>query len=123
MTDVGVRLPAHLTASGRAILASLPKNQLRALFPDRASFVNRTGAGPRSLSALHAVLAESRSRGYAVEDGEVSPDRTSVAVAVHDHNRHPIAAVAVTYAGPVDESYLVDRVAATAAELTRRIGG
>ena len=123
VTDVGVRLPAHLTASGRAILASLPKNQLRALFPDRASFVNRTGAGPRSLSALHAVLAESRSRGYAVEDGEVSPDRTSVAVAVHDHNRHPIAAVAVTYAGPVDESYLVDRVTATAAELTRRVGG
>jgi DNA-binding IclR family transcriptional regulator len=123
VTDVGVRLPAHLTASGRAILASLPKNQLRALFPDRASFVNRTGAGPRSLTALHSVLATSRSRGYAVEDGEVSPDLTSVAVAVHDHNRHPIAAVAVTYAGPVDESYLVDRVAATAAELTRRIGG
>jgi hypothetical protein len=29
----------------------------------------------------------------------------------------------VTYAGPVDESCLADRVAATAAELTRRIGG
>lgn len=123
VTDVGVRLPAHLTASGRAILASLPKNQLRALFPDRASFVNRTGSGPRSLSALHSVLTETRRQGYAVEEGEVSQDLTSVAVAVHDHNRHPIAAVAVTYAGEVDRLPLVDRVAATAGELTRRIRG
>jgi DNA-binding IclR family transcriptional regulator len=126
VTDVGVRLPAHLTASGRAILASLPKSQLRALFPDSASFVNRTGAGPRSLTALHEVLARTRDRGYAVEDGEVSPDLASVAVAVRDHNRRPIAAVAVTYtgeAGDVVQASLAGRVAATAAELTRRIGG
>ena len=31
ITDVNVRLPAHLTASGRAILSALPKAQLRAL--------------------------------------------------------------------------------------------
>jgi DNA-binding IclR family transcriptional regulator len=126
VTDVGVRLPAHLTASGRAILAGLPKSQLRALFPDSASFVDRTGTGPRSLSALHAILTEARRQGYAVEDGEVGPDLTSVAVAVHDHNRRPIAAVAVTYtdeAGEIDQARLAARVAATAAELTRRIGG
>lgn len=123
VTDVGVRLPAHLTASGRAILAGLPRNQLRALFPDSASFVNRTGTGPRSLTALHAVLTETRRRGYAVEDGEVTPHLKSVAVAVTDYNRHPIAAVAVTYADEVDEASLAGRVAATAAELTRRIGG
>ena len=34
VTDVGVRLPAHLTASGRAILSRLPANQVRALYPD-----------------------------------------------------------------------------------------
>jgi DNA-binding IclR family transcriptional regulator len=107
-------------------MASLPRNQLRALFPDSASFVNRTGTGPRSLTALHAVLADTRRRGYAVEDGEVSPGLTSVAVAVHDHNRHPIAAVAVTYtgqAGRVALPGLAGRVEATAAELTRRIEG
>ncbi len=41
VTDIDVRLPAQLTASGRAILAALPKAQLRALFPDRAAFVHR----------------------------------------------------------------------------------
>ncbi len=45
VTDVGVRLPAHLTASGRAILAALAPAQVRALFPDRAAFSTRHGAG------------------------------------------------------------------------------
>ena len=48
VTDVGVRLPAHLTASGRAMLAALPPAQVRALYPDRGAFVDRHGPGPRS---------------------------------------------------------------------------
>ena len=46
VTDVGVRLPAHLTASGLAMLAALPPAQVRALFPSRAAFVQRHGIGP-----------------------------------------------------------------------------
>src|SRR5690606_16927710 len=34
VTDVGVRLPAHLTATGRAMLAALPREQVRALYPN-----------------------------------------------------------------------------------------
>ena len=46
VTDIGVRLPAHLTASGRSILAHLPAAQVRALFPSARGFVDRTGQGP-----------------------------------------------------------------------------
>jgi DNA-binding IclR family transcriptional regulator len=49
VTDVGVRLPAHLTATGRAMLAALPREQVRALYPDAASFADRTGRGPALL--------------------------------------------------------------------------
>ncbi|MFD0448412.1 IclR family transcriptional regulator [Streptomyces indonesiensis] len=35
VTDVGVRLPAHLTANGRAILAHSGEAHLRAVFPGR----------------------------------------------------------------------------------------
>src|SRR5690606_39757747 len=42
VTDVDVRLPAHLTASGRAVLAGLPAAQVRALFPSAAAFADRT---------------------------------------------------------------------------------
>jgi DNA-binding IclR family transcriptional regulator len=125
VTDVGVRLPAHLTASGRAVLAQLPAAQVRALFPERAAFVDRHGVGPRSLGALRSLLAETRQRGYAVEEGEVTPGFASVAAAVVDHNGHPVAGVAVTY--PSDGTDGVERVVAavrrTADTLTERMGG
>src|SRR5918997_1358355 len=62
VTDVGVRLPAQLTASGRAVLAALPASQVRAIYPDRGAFVDRHGKGPASLSALRAILSETRQR-------------------------------------------------------------
>ena len=63
VTDVGVRLPAQLTASGRAMLAALPPAQVRALFPDRTAFVDRHGAGPPSLTALRRLLVETPAAG------------------------------------------------------------
>jgi DNA-binding IclR family transcriptional regulator len=122
VTDVGVRLPAHLTASGRAILASLPAPQVRALYPAPTAFVDRHGTGPRTLSALRTVLSETRQRGYATEEGEVTPGLASVAAAVHDHNGHPVAGVAMTYAEG-DAAALAREVRRTADGLTRRIGG
>ena len=125
VTEVGVRLPAHLTASGRAILAALPEGQVRALYPDQSAFVDRHGRGPRALSALRAVLRETRRRGYASEDGEVTPGFASVAVAVLDHNGTPLGGVAITYETreQVDVPRLVAAVSATARSVTRRIGG
>jgi DNA-binding IclR family transcriptional regulator len=124
VTDVGVRLPAHLTASGRAILARLPAAQVRALYASPSDFVDRHGRGPRTLSALRHILTDTRNRGYAVEDGEVTPGLASVAVAVLDHNQHPVAAVAITYPDDAPGSLpLAAAVANTAGGLTRRIGG
>jgi DNA-binding IclR family transcriptional regulator len=125
VTDVGVRLPAHLTASGRAILAALPASQVRALYPDRAAFVDRHGKGPASLSALRTVLSATRQRGHATEDGEVTPGLCSVAAAVLDHNGHPVAGVAVTFPGDTgaDDPRAAAAVTATAERLTRRVSG
>ena len=123
VTDVGVRLPAYLTASGRSILAALPPAQVRALYPDRTAFVERHGRGPTTLSALRTLLAETRQRGYAVEDGEVTPGLASVAAPVLDHNGHPVAGVAVTYPTPLDEKPPTAAVRRTAEALTARLGG
>ncbi|MFT3873891.1 MAG: IclR family transcriptional regulator [Nocardioides sp.] len=125
VTEVGVRLPAHLTASGRAILAALPAAQVRALYPDAGAFVVRHDVGPRSLSALRTLLSDTRQRGYAREDGEVTPGFASVAAAALDHNRHPVAGVAVTFptASAPDPAAAADAVRRTAAQLSRRIGG
>lgn len=125
VTDVGVRLPAHLTASGRAILARLAAGQVRALFPNQVSFTSRTGTGPASLTALTSLLAGTRQRGWATEDGDVTAGFSSIAFAVLDAAAHPEAAVAVTYeTGTLpDEQVVVRRVADTAAALTRRLHG
>lgn len=124
VTDVGVRLPAHLTASGRAILAGLPPAQVRALYPDGSAFVERHGIGPGSPSELRAVLSETRQRGHAVEDGEVTPGFASVAATVRDHSGHPVGAVAITYEDHlVRTAPLVEAVLQSARNLTLRLGG
>lgn len=126
VTDVGVRLPATLTASGRAILAALPTAHVRALFPDASAFVLRNDIGPTSLSALRALLVGTRRNGYAEEDDAVTPGFSSVGAAVLDHNRHPVAAVALTF--PRDEvdpdrrAALGRRVVRTAREIGVRFG-
>src|SRR5204862_5228956 len=56
VTDVGVRLPAPLTASGLAMLAALAPRQLTALFPTRRLLTQRYDAGPESLKQLRALL-------------------------------------------------------------------
>jgi len=127
VTDVGVRLPAHLTASGRAILAALPSRQVRALFPDAGAFIDRHGVGPTTPTALRALLADTRQRGYAEEEGEVTPGLASVAAAVLDHNGHPVASVAVTFeqegTGPREREHFAAAVTRSAAEITRRVAG
>jgi DNA-binding IclR family transcriptional regulator len=122
VTDVGVRLPAHLTASGRAVLAALPAAQVRALYPDAQAFVDRHGTGPRTLSQLRTLLADTRQRGYAVEEGEVTPGLSSVASPVLDHNAHPVAGLALTFADG-DTRMLAAAVRRTAHALSRRLGG
>jgi DNA-binding IclR family transcriptional regulator len=135
VTDVGVRLPSHLTASGRALLATLPPAQLRALFPDRSAFVQRAaaesdGAVTGSVSSyreLSGLLAEVREQGYAAEDGDVTSGMASVAVAVRDHSGWPAAGIALTFARstmpPERWPELAAAVEQAAAELGRRISG
>ena len=125
ITDVGVRLPAHLTATGRAMLAALPREQVRALYPDAAAFADRTGRGPHRPSELRELLRLVRSDGYATEDGEVTLGMRSVGAVVTDHTGWPAAAIAATWSeedGRAAAS-LAEAVRSAAAELTRRISG
>ncbi len=126
VTDVGVRLPAHLTASGRAMLAALPAAQVRALYPSTAAFSTRTGVGPTSPRALRELLQAERAAGYAQEDGMVTTGHASVAACVFDHGGRPAAAVAITFADtvPAAERARLGRAAiAAAGDLTGRIRG
>ncbi|MGI5203516.1 IclR family transcriptional regulator [Spirillospora sp. CA-108201] len=125
VTDVGVRMPAQLTASGRSILAHLPPAQVRALFPGR--FVDRTGRGPATLRDLRRTLAEDARRGWAAEDGHITEGFASIAACAFDHTGRPTAAITVTFRREdhPEEAWpaLANQVRATAAALTTRLTG
>jgi DNA-binding IclR family transcriptional regulator len=121
VTDVGVRLPATLTASGLAMLAALPPAQVRALFPNRDTLVQRNGAGPRSTTELRRLLTQVRTRGYAAESGTVTPGLSSVAHAVLDHTGHPVASVALTYPGDEVDEGEVERLAVAVRRAARTL--
>ncbi|MDT8915855.1 IclR family transcriptional regulator [Amycolatopsis sp. PS_44_ISF1] len=131
VTEVGVRLPAHLTASGRAMLRHLPAAHVRALFPSSGSFVRRTTRGPDSLAALRRTLSAERRLGWSLEDGHVTAGFASVAAPVFDHGARPLAAISVTLrhhcpeTTPCQETFpaLAGEVATAATDLTSRIGG
>jgi DNA-binding IclR family transcriptional regulator len=121
VSDVGVRLPASLTASGRAILSGLSPAQVRALYPTRASLVRRTATGPSSPAELRAILAAARRRGYAEEDSEVTEGFASVAVRLQSPSN--LAAIAVTWQSPLPRSLddVLEGLQATASTLEARL--
>lgn len=126
LTGIGVRMPAHLTASGRAMLAHLPAAQVRALFPSTRAFVNRTGEGPTSLPELRRLLQTERRQGWAEEVGLITPGLQSVAACAFDHTGHPCAAFSVTLrqqGSHVPTTELVRAVRTAAQQLTSALSG
>ena len=108
ITDVGVRLAAERTASGRAMLAALPDAELKAR-------VDTAGLG-RQWQKIHTMVQQVRLRGWAEETEEVSVGQSSIAAAVLDHTGRPAAALAVTFTPGVG----VDKHAELVTETCRR---
>jgi len=126
VSSIGVRLPAHLTATGRSALAAMPREQVRALYPHRDALYRRTGPGPATLAELDELLRTARDRGWAEEDGDITGGYSSVAAAVLDRKEYPVAALGVTFrTGPDDaaRAELGAAVALAAATLTARLRG
>lgn len=124
---VGVRLPAHLTATGRAMLSAVSTDQVRALFPHNEDLITRRGLGPATLAELDGILREARERGWAAEDGEITDGYASVAATAVDRNAYPAAAIGLTYrsavASPADVAAMATLVVGDAVALTARLAG
>ena len=125
VTDVGVRLPAHLTASGRAMLAHLDQKQLSASFRGR-DLATRTNLGPKTLRELKDILTAEKDQGFALEVDEVTMGYASVGVAIVDHLGHPMAGLAITLQSRELEklqlSQLAQMLIASANDLSRKFG-
>lgn len=80
LSAVGRRLPAHVTAMGKVILANRPWDEVEALLPREL-----VRMGPNTITSRHALrdeLQRIRERGYAVDDEESAEMMRAVAVLV-----------------------------------------
>jgi IclR family KDG regulon transcriptional repressor len=92
----GQRLPAHSTASGKALLAYLPTSQKESsLPPELRRFTGTTLSGRQ---ALEEDLERTCERGFAMSLQEYEEGINAVAAPVLDVRGYPISAIAV--AGP-----------------------
>lgn len=123
---IGGSLPAHVTASGKVMLADLPpETVVELLGPD--PLPARTGHTITTHRELRRELDRIRERGYAVNHAENEPDLTAVAVAIPRLDGGRRAALAA--AGPssrVDEAALermLSAVRAAAERVSDRLRG
>ncbi len=98
VTEVGSRLPAHLTAVGRAMLARVPAEQLQLIYA-AYDFPTRTGSGPRSLIDLRRDLEQVRRDGYALDLGMITPGISCAAAPVLGGDGAPVAAIGISFVG------------------------
>ena len=92
--NVGMRLPAHLAATGKAMLAFHEPDFVRQVLPPDP-LPTMSGKGPRTLAALMKELAATRQRGYSVDDETVREGVYSMAAPVFDAAAQPVAAIGV----------------------------
>lgn len=120
VTEVGVRLPAQITAVGRAMLAELPDAQIRALYAEPASVVSN-GSRPDGVSELLTDLADVRKAGYAFDNEMVSPGICCLAAAVFSHEGLPAAAIGVTFVSAQRDQAARDETIALVCDLAARL--
>ncbi|HZW74518.1 MAG TPA: IclR family transcriptional regulator [Caldimonas sp.] len=92
--NVGMRLPAYLSGSGKAMLAQLPADEVRQRFAGQLS-TRLTSKGPRDLDALLRELALTHRRGWSVDDEAVREGVASFGAPVFDASGRAVAGVAV----------------------------
>lgn len=90
----GSRVPLHCTASGKLLLAMLPKPS-RARLIARLALTRHTGTTITDQKRLAEELARIRSRKYATDNEELHAGLACVAVPVADARRRVWAAIAV----------------------------
>lgn len=121
-SEVGGRLPASCTATGKALLALSPGGEAAVGHYERAGLHAPTARSVATTDALRRQLAEVRERRFAVELGETLSGYGSLAAPVAGADGVVFAAVSVTL--PVSRlavGRLVPVVQATAARIARAV--
>jgi DNA-binding IclR family transcriptional regulator len=124
MTGIGARRPAYCTASGKAMMAYLPAEDVDLLIAgDMPAYTERTITTPES---FHEHLAEVRRLGYAIDDEERILGIRCAAAPLFGHDGGIAGAISV--AAPIQRTppdrlhHLGIEVRTTADAISRQLG-
>ena len=92
ITNIGSRVPATVTASGKAMLAFMPSEALDQAFAQVKRFTPNTLVRRKD---IEANLEEARARGYAVNNQEFRVGVCGIGVPLRDRTGSVVAALAV----------------------------
>lgn len=123
---IGMRLPANCTATGKALLSTLPDERVRALYHGKG-LEKLTPHSHGTLKALLKDLHATRLRGYAIDNEETRQGMCCFGAPVFDSSgSYAIAAVAVsTLKRPGENGVtppVIQAVLEFAAALSKRLG-
>ena len=122
--SVGSRNAAHVTASGKVLLAFLPPDH-QARLVDGMRLAPRTSRTITSRKAFLAELAKVRRQGFAENRGESQPGMCSIAAPIRDPLGRVVASVSVAqYVDDVDAglSHLARPIIETATRISAGLG-
>jgi DNA-binding IclR family transcriptional regulator len=123
--EIGMRLPAAFTASGKAMLATLPDKRVRELV---GASVNNplAGGNHKTVAVLLRELEDTRRRRYSIDDEETARGMTCIGAPVFaGDDPHAAGAVAISLVKSAADWFDTgtrDRVCEIAAEVSRLLG-
>ena len=113
-----MRLPASITAAGKAMLSHMNEFDVRQLFT--------AVADDNTIDALIQTLSEEKARGYSFDNEDVSEGLVCYGAPVLDSKNKPIAGIAVSLlkedATPEKGKQIVDNLTDIAVKLSMRMG-
>jgi DNA-binding IclR family transcriptional regulator len=120
-TDIGHRLPAVVTSLGKAMLASLPENEMNARLDRVTEMPRLTNHSYRTMAELRSDLSDIRVRGYSIDDQQNTSGITCFGVAITGL-RQPTA-VSSTMVSYRATPQLRDRLILDLRNLARQLAG
>lgn len=122
----GMKIPAHCTSAGKVLLAELPDDEVRRLYPEER-LPTLTEASVSSRSVLFDELETIRERGFATSRAGSEDGIAALAVLIRDSTGHAVAAAAL--AAPInrweqwDQAAMAARMAELLAPAARLLQG
>jgi len=94
VSRIGSMLPAHCTAVGKVLMATLSPVEIEQLYPE-ISLPGLTDNSIKTRDGLITELKRTAEKGYALENEECDPEVRGIAVPAKDFSKSVIAAVGI----------------------------